>query len=132
MTAATSGRRCLVQVSDLGSQPLDQRPIESPLFRDMIEQRCLVEALHFEEPVDDLAFAAQSQSTVVVAGYRKEPPVEVRRRSDVEAVFGLEDAMSFFDRREIEKAVANCAFEFVRAVADQEDDRGMGVDALDS
>ncbi len=95
-----------------------------------IEEAVLVEAPHHDDPVHGVADAADREAAVRLACDALGFQVDVRRRARVEADFSLARRAPQVDGGEVEKIVADGAFQFVRAVAREEDVGAVRVDAF--
>jgi hypothetical protein len=120
-----------VKRGDLSCQLVDDRRGELAALRDPVQPRLLIETHHLQQPFDRFSRAGKRQRATILTGHRHEAPIEHRRGSPVELELGFERTLAALERGVIEEAVADGALHLVGALADQENDGGMGRDALD-
>ena len=101
------------------------------LFGQTVQQLVLVECLHLDQPVDDLAGAVEDQPAVSVARHRDHALIEVRRCPPVQRKFARARRFSELQRREIGIGEPDRALQLQGAVARQKDVRNMRGDDLD-
>ncbi len=120
-----------VELGDRGSQAFNQSRVDPRLHRQPVEQRCLIEARHLEQPVLDLAVARQREAALRRRSDRQDPPIKLGRRAPVEAQLRGQGGVPRLERPEVEKAVGHGTLQLEGPRADQEDRGGVGVDPLD-
>jgi hypothetical protein len=112
-------------------QPAEQRRIEPTASRAVVEQRVVGETAHFEQPVDSVAMPVDRQTTIGLARDRMQREIEIGCGAAVEPQFRFERRVAACGRREVEIVEAHRALELPRAIAGEENARGMGIDAPD-
>jgi hypothetical protein len=103
--------------------------IDLPRVGEAIERLRLVEAPHVDRPLDRLAVAAERKGAVATARHRDDATVKLRRKGPVGLDLGEAGGLALRERREVEEGETDGALDLEGALAGQEHDSGVGVDA---
>lgn len=108
-----------------------QVDIQSPGGRKAVEHCILWKPLHFNEPFDGGAPAAQGQRPIRLTRDGNGAEIKCSGSPTVQCDLGFTQLAATFARREVEIVEADGSFEFVRARASQKHDRRVRIDSLD-
>ncbi len=107
----------------IGQNVVDPAPIRQP-----VERRIFIEALHFERPFHDLAFAAYREAARRLSGDRHHAAIDLRCEWPVDRKLGLAGGLAPGKRRIIEKREFHRAFDLQHPFAREEHRRAVGID----
>lgn len=124
--------RRIVMKSCNGFGSISQQTVIEPACKGKtIEEAVLIEAVHDDNPIDRGPVAIEGQLAMGVAGHRHGIQVKAWRRAAVYRDFHLTGTSAFVDGRKVEIGEADGAFEFIGALAREEDRGNVGVNTLD-
>ena len=119
-----------MELRDSGRQPLHEIAIQCASLGQPIEELLLIEASHFEQPVDRGTRSTQRERPVLFARDRDDAQIQARRRSPIDPQFRLAHGLSTIGGREIQVPVTDGALELQRTGASEKHHRRMRLDAL--
>ena len=115
---------------DTARELVRHREIDPACVGEAIERLRLVEAPHVDRPLDRLTLAGKRVGTVGTARHRDDAAVKLRREGPVGLDLGEAGGLTLLERREVEEGKADGALDLEGALAGQEHDPGVGVDAV--
>src|SRR6516165_7459019 len=116
---------------DMAGELGHQRSGQPTGLGELVEERCLIEASHHNDPIDDATLGPEANPTIRGAGQRSDLKIEVRSRAAVQRELGLARYPTRFRGREVKVRKFYRAFELVSAFAGEKDQRHMGFDDID-
>jgi hypothetical protein len=105
--------------------------IDCPRVGEVVERLRLVEAPHVDRPLDRFAVASECKVSGATARHRDDAAIKLRCEGPVCFDLGEARSLAPFDRREVEKGKLHRTLDLEGALAGQEHDPGVGVDAAD-
>src|SRR6185312_2728557 len=120
-----SGMEFRDDVAKLHHQPW----VQLPLSGQMVEQRVIAEACHFQHRLDERAIAIPFETAIRRARQSAHGAIKHRRGAAIELELRAAEALALGERRIIEKRQLQRALHLEDAIADQKNDRDMRIDA---
>src|SRR5215472_12319079 len=105
-----------------------QRRIQSTRPGELIEQRRLIEAPHYHNPIDRRTLGAKADPVIWGADHRSHLKIQGRRGAPVEGKLGFAGYPAPFNGRKVEIRKLYCALELVGTVAHKKNQRHMRFD----
>ena len=123
--------RVRVRGGDHPAKRVRKRVVDAPCLGEMVQRLGLVEAAHFDRPLDDLAVTADREPPVRRARDRDHAAVDLRRIAPVDLDLGLAGGLALVERRKIEEREFYRALDLECSLAGEKHRRRMGIEALD-
>ena len=111
---------CLMKGGDVVGEPRHQGRIQPMGFGELIEQRCVIEAPHHHDPIDDQPLRPEADLARGGAAQTSNLEIEVRGGAAIEGIFVLARGPALLDSRKIEIRKLYRALEFISAVTGRE------------
>jgi hypothetical protein len=110
---------CLMKGGDVIGELCHQSRIQPMGFGERIEQRCVIEAPHHHDPIDDQPLRPKADLAGGGAAQTSNLEIEARGGAAIEGIFVLAGDPALLDSREIEIRKLYRALEFISAATGQ-------------
>ena len=121
-------RRPLVRLQNRICEGGRKRRSDLMRLRDTIKRLLLVEARHFDRPLDRGATSVDFKRAVAALRDGNNPSIELRGIAPIDIQFFFAGALTLLERRIVEKRQPHGAFDLQRAIAAEKHHRRVGID----